>query len=135
MHRAWDKVPRAWIGYLGLGMNTVKVRQDVSSMCCGKSDLLHQSSYCAGKESECARLHEEVLSLEVEVGKERESRAKMVSELQVEMDNGSSRVTQMEGALRQCQAEVAVQVARIEQEAAQHAADLRQAKREVNMGW
>lgn len=77
------------------------------------------------------RLREVVLSLKGEVGEERASRTKVVTELQTEMDNGSSRVTQLEDALRQCQVEVEVQVARMEREETRHGADLRQAERKV----
>ena len=77
------------------------------------------------------RLHEEVWALKGEVGEERASRTTVVSELQAEVENGSSRVTQLEGQLRQCQAEMALNVTKMERETAQHRADTRQTKRQV----
>lgn len=65
------------------------------------------------------------------MGDERVSRAKVVTELQVEVEDGSSRVAQLEGNLRQCQAEVEGHVTRIERQAAQHKEEMRQAKRQV----
>lgn len=86
---------------------------------------------CAGSESECWRLREQVEQLETQLQQEKEARVGVTNQLRVEVESGCGHVAQLEGALQQCKVELAGHMTRMEEDSAHHTTQIWQMKSQV----